>query len=129
MDEEAGKKMFEMQIMENKLKQLDQQLNMIEQQITQDQELKENLKEMAKKDKFDLIFPIGGGIFVKGSLEKMDKVIVNVGSGVMVEKKVEEAKEFLIKRRERFLQAKEELGEQVKELIRSIPNVGEKLEK
>ncbi len=43
----------------------------------------------------ETLFPLGAGVFVKGKLASVDKVIMNVGKGVAVEKDVSGAQELV----------------------------------
>ncbi|MFC1685656.1 prefoldin subunit alpha [Nanoarchaeota archaeon] len=116
-------KIFEISMLENKLKQLDQQLNMIEQQIAEDQRLEENLKDLKNNEKSDAILPLGGGIFARGSLNKTDKLLVNIGAGILSEKSLDEAREGVGKRKDRLLEAKEELGKQMQKIVLTMSDL------
>ena len=122
-DEENQKKIFELGMMENRLKQLDQQLSLVDNQILEDKNLEKNIEEMGKNGKSDAVFPFGGGIFLHGSLNKIESVLVNVGSGVIIEKNLESVLKFLQKRIRRMNEAKEELGNQVKEIVSVISGI------
>ncbi len=43
----------------------------------------------------ETLFPLGAGVFVKGKLASVDKVIMNVGKQVAVEKEVDGAKKLV----------------------------------
>jgi len=125
--EEIQSKIMEMNMLENRLKQLDQQLGMIEQQILEDEKLEENLKDLKNKEKSEAVLPLGGGIFVQGSVEKTDKVLVNIGSKILVEKSVDEAGEILGKRRQKLGDGKEELGNEIKRIVQSMVEIEKEL--
>ena len=118
--EDIQSKIIEMQVIENKLKQLDQQLNLVDQQLVEDTKLESNLKDLEDKPKSEAIFPLGGGIFARGSLDKPDKVLVSVGSGILIEKSIKDGLKTLDKRKNRLVEAKEELGNHVKKLLNSM---------
>lgn len=118
--ENLQNKILEMNLMENRLKQLDQQLNMIEQQLVEDEKLEEYLTELKSSPKSGAIFPLGGGIFVKGSLEKVDTVLVNIGSKILVEKSVDDAKKLIEKRKNKLNVAKVDLGNHIREIMQSM---------
>jgi prefoldin alpha subunit len=59
----------------------------------------------------DLLVPIGSGSFVHGTLASKEKVILNVGSGVSIEKTATEAKEILKVRKDEVLEGSKKLNE------------------
>ena len=121
--EQMGKAMLEMSMMENQLKQLDQQLSMLEQQIMEDEKVEANLDELRKNGKSEVILPLGGGIFTHGHMEKLDNVIVSVGANILVEKSVDDSKKMLEIRRKRMIEAREELANQVKNILQSMTHL------
>ena len=97
MDEAAlQEKYMEYQVME-------QQMNLLQNQLEKFKEQKENtvgiissleeLKSCNKGDEF--LAPIAGGIFIKAKIEDAQELIVNVGSGVVTTKNVDDAKRLL----------------------------------
>jgi len=63
-------------------------------------------KGEAKED--DLLFPVGGGIFLRGKLSEKERVVVNVGSNVFLTKGIEEAINLLKERLNLLNRAKTE---------------------
>ncbi len=122
-NEKLQKAMFEMNVMENKLKQLDQQLSILEQHILQDEGIEANIEELSKSGKAEVVLPLGGGIFSQGSMDKIDKLLVSVGANVLVEKTVEEAKKSVSKRKEKMISAREDLANQVKTIVESMARI------
>ena len=49
----------------------------------------EHLSKAAKED--DILIPIGGGTFIKGSLSEKDKILTDVGAGIVTEKPLKDA--------------------------------------
>jgi len=126
--EDIQNKVMEMQIMEGRLKQIDQQLEAIDQQINDDNKLIEHLEELKDTSKSDAVFPLGGGVFVKGSVDKTDKVLVNIGSKILAEKTIDESKELIEKRKEKLWSAKEELGKQMRDIVESMSNIEKEIQ-
>ncbi len=48
----------------------------------------------------EILFPFVNGVLVKGKITFKDKVLVNIGHNVVVEKSIDEAKELIKKRKE-----------------------------
>ena len=59
----------------------------------------------------EILVPIGSGSFIHGKLASKEKVILNVGSGVSIEKTATEAKEILSIRKAEVLDGSKKLNE------------------
>ena len=128
--EQFQRAIFDMQVMEGKLKQLDQQMSMLEQSLMEIERLGESLddfKKAEKTDKSEAILPLGGGMFVKGSLAKTENVLVSIGAGVIVEKDVGEAKKMVEKRKLMMLKAREDIAVQINTVLQEISEIDQNL--
>ena len=70
------------------------------------------LDELKSNDNSDVFVPIGVGIFAKGNLEKVDKVLMSLGAGIVAEKDIVSAKKLLGKRKS-IKKMIEEFGEKI----------------
>jgi len=59
----------------------------------------------------EILVPIGSGSFIHGKLASKENVILNVGAGVSIEKRSEEAKEILKARKNEVLEGSKKLTE------------------
>jgi len=59
----------------------------------------------------EMLVPIGSGSFIHGSLASKEKVVLNVGAGVSIEKTAAEAKEILKVRKAEVLEGSKKLSE------------------
>jgi prefoldin alpha subunit len=59
----------------------------------------------------EILVPIGSGSFVHGNLASKEKVVLNVGAGVSIEKPAAEAREILKVRKAEVLEASRKLNE------------------
>ena len=59
----------------------------------------------------EILVPIGSGSFVHGKLASKEKVVLNVGSGVSIEKTASEAKEILSIRKAEVLDGSKKLND------------------
>jgi prefoldin alpha subunit len=79
---------------------LQQQLNMVSLSAQDCQRAITTIEELEKeKEGAHTMVPIGSGSFVYAKLDMIDKVVVNVGAGISIEKSVPEAKEILQRRK------------------------------
>ena len=102
MDEkEIQKKYMEYQIIGERIKQLQQQLQTAEQQLMEIMATMQSLDDFSTlKENDEILVPVNNGIFAKASLKKENKLLVNVGSSVVVDKSVEETKNLIEKQKD-----------------------------
>lgn len=113
--EELQKKYVELQELNEKLKQMQQAMQNLEQQFLELGKLSESLEDIKKFKQEDLFVPLGGGIFVEGKLVDSKKVLMNVGSNVLVKKNIDDAKKIV--------------NEQIEDIKKIIENISEELNK
>ncbi len=93
---ELNEKYFEMQILEQQLKQVNQQLLSVDNQLLELQRIKDNLDDLAKTKKdTELLVALGGGVFSKAELKDNSTVLMNVGANIIIEKDIASSKEVI----------------------------------
>ncbi len=132
-EKELQQKYVELQILSNTANQMEQNLNLMESQIVELKRLNESLEnlEKVKKDTESFV-PIGGGILVKAQIKDTKKVLLNVGSKVLTEKKIPETKEYIdkqIKELERLLSHSNSELEKITSQIENLQNDMQELSK
>lgn len=92
MDEkQVQQKYLEFQIIEQQMKEYQQELMNLQAQLNELTNLEESLKEIEKsKDKNEILTALSPGIFVKTELKNNKEVLMNVGSNVVVPKTIAE---------------------------------------
>lgn len=85
-EEQAQQLMQQMQMLENHFGQLTQQQNSIISIIREANSALHSINETKTKDESDSLIPIGMGVYVKSKIQPKDKFIINIGSGVAIEK-------------------------------------------
>ena len=71
----------------------------------------------------EMLVPIGFSSFVNATLTNTDKVVIGIGAGVSVEKKTDDAKAFLEKRKDELTKYNEKLNEAISKLAQEIQNI------
>jgi len=71
----------------------------------------------------EMLVPIGFSSFVNATLASTDKVVIGIGAGVSVEKKTDDAKAFLEKRKDELTKYNEKLNEAISKLAQEIQNI------
>lgn len=93
--EDLQKKIIQFQYMEASLKTLQERAQFIAQRMEELQRTMLAMEDLSNTKPNNSYIPLGSGIFVQGNIEKTDDLIVNIGAGVVMKKKKEEAKKML----------------------------------
>jgi prefoldin alpha subunit len=111
MKEEIQQKFLEMQTLTAQIKKMQQQAAQLEQQRMELQNLADSLEEVKKlKAGTEILAPMGAGIFLKADIKETDRVIMNVGANVTVNKSVDEASEVIQHQIEQLAMIEEEMN-------------------
>jgi len=94
--------------------QLKEEYANIIQKIAEYQLIKESLKELKKQENTYIHF--GGSIFVKGSILDDEKLLVNIGDNIFVEKNKEEVIKILESTIKELEKIKEELEKEIENI-------------
>ncbi len=98
MSDDLQKKYMEFQILQQQVQQMQQQLALVENQVTQLSSLRDALESLQSTPaKRDMLVPLGAGVFVKASLVDSKEVVMNVCAKVSVVKSVVEAQVVVVK--------------------------------
>jgi prefoldin alpha subunit len=98
--EELQKLYLEYKTLEQQTSQIEQQLQTVEQQLQEAENIKGSLDDLKEvKQGSELLVPVSSGIFMKAKISSKDKVIVNVGSDVLVGKGLDGAKQLMDKQK------------------------------
>lgn len=91
-EEEFLRLITEIRILEGGARELQVRLGIVNATLAELKSSSETLKGIKGKEKDAQIFvPIGGGSFVKAKVDDIEKVIVGIGAGVALEKKIADA--------------------------------------
>ncbi len=71
----------------------------------------------------ETLVPIGFGSFVKANLINTDTIVVGIGAGVSIEKKIDDAKSFLEKRKDELIKYQEQLNNTIAKLAQELQNI------
>ncbi len=115
--EELQKLYLEYKTLEQQTSQIEQQLQTVEQQLQEAESIKNSLDELkAIKQGSEMLVPVSSGIFMKAKITDKDKVIVNVGSDVLVGKGLDGAKQLMEKQKKEIENVRENMATVLYEL-------------
>ena len=108
---------YEMQVINSHLEQIEKDLDKIEEQILEVNVILQSLEDIKNTEEGnETLMPLSNGIFVKAKISKSDKLIVNVGQNVLVEKSIDETKEIILKQLTELEQYKDLLNNEMNKL-------------
>lgn len=115
MDKQSA--LMEIGVLDNKTRELEQQIMMIDQQLQELKLMQNDLEGFSKENKKEVLMPLSRNMFVKGNLGDSDNVFVMVGSGVVVKKSLKEAKELCENDEKKVSQLKEKLINEITTIV------------
>ncbi len=71
----------------------------------------------------EILVPIGSGSFIYGTLASKEKIVLNVGAGVNIEKTATEAKEILKVRKAEVLEGSHKLSEMLAKIDQEMQRI------
>jgi len=86
---------LESEILKSHINELEKQLSDINSKKAELEYLKNSLSKLKGQKGKEILLPFGAGVLVQGKIIDDSKVLVNVGSNVLVEKSIEEAKKIV----------------------------------
>ncbi len=113
--EENQEIMFKLSMFEQQMRQLQQQLQAVEQGMIELSTLNMDLKDLNGSEGKEIFAPIGRGIFAKAKILS-EKLTVDVGERNFVQKSVPETQEIINKQILKLETAKDELNKGLDEL-------------
>lgn len=80
-------KYLEFQLLDQQLKQLTQQMDILEQQLEDARIAKDSVAQIGKVAKgTEILVPVSNGIFIRARIEDSSELLINVGTNVTVSK-------------------------------------------
>jgi len=122
MDEGAKKKLLQekyvqLQLITMQIKQIEEQLEALDQRAAEMVHLRESLKSFATlKAGAKSFAPLGQGMFIESALGDTKSVLINVGAGIIVKKSAGDAEKTITAQMDQIQAITVELGENLREL-------------
>lgn len=109
-------------MLEGALNELAARQNLLERMLIESRTSVDTMRGLDSSSSEEVLIPVGGGILLRSVPPKLDKVLVNIGANVMVEKSREEATSIMEKRAQ-------ELEENLMALVSQRNQIAERLDK
>ena len=116
-DEEISRCMMIVEQCKQQMSQLEMQAQYIQAAIVDYNNAKITLEKLSELEtETDMIIPIGGGVFIDATVKKQGKPLVDVGSGIVVEKTYEDAIKKIDERVEEIEKSQVKLEEMMQQI-------------
>ncbi len=126
---ELEKKYMELQILSQRMKQLQQQIVLVTNQITELAGLQQSLSELKDiKHETKILMPFGNGIYMHAMLENPDELLVNVGAGVVVKKDLDATKEIISQQEKEMKDVNDQMMIELKALYERATSLEQELQ-
>jgi len=128
MDEEKILKEYEQYTMQ--IEALKASLELIESSIAELKNANSALKEISqRKEKSEVLLPVGAGSFMKGRIEDNKNVILSIGAGAAVKKNIKDAMLYIEKKIGELEDIKKERSKIFEEAVKKLSEISPEVEK
>lgn len=122
-------KLFDLQMADKQLEQLKEHLERLDRQLSEVVAMRKSLEDFKELDgKEELMVPITNGVFAKAHLDSKNKVHVNVGEGVIVDKTIDQAIALITTQLNQMASYREQVLEQFNSLIQKAEGLARELQ-
>jgi prefoldin alpha subunit len=126
---ELQEKMVQYQMLEESFKELNERRELFTSRMMEIEQTKQAIDEIEKAKENNVFVPLGSSVFLPGKLDKKEKMVVGVGSDIVMEKSVEEVKEILDKRKKMLEEGMEDVQNHMEEIIEKIRKIEPEIQK
>ena len=127
-EKELQEKVMVYRIIQSRLDALVRQRDLFFNKIVELQNTAASIDEISKS-KEEILFPIGSEAYSFGKVVDKNKIIVEVGAGIALEKNFEEAKEIISMRRRDIETAVKEINQEIENYSNSLSVLEPELQK
>ncbi|MFW5902815.1 MAG: prefoldin subunit alpha [archaeon] len=128
MDEEQQRMMLQVRRIQQGMQQTQQNLEQVNQQINNIERTREGIEELSEKEQQDIVSPIGAGAYMPSLIKDSGKLLVEIGSGIVIEKKPEQAIITLGDRKDNLLEAKNKLQARLRMLQKQYQQLASQIQ-
>jgi len=124
MNEEIQKKYMQMQMMQQQIQQMHKQLEQLQEQKASLRASIMSIEELQNsKEEREILTPVSQGVFVKSKVNAVKEVLVNVGEGIVVTKKTEDAIKLVQDQVDEIDKMSEDFVNKMNENLRNVSEI------
>jgi len=112
------------QLLQATFEQLEKQMVAVQKKLVELEATKMAIHELdgVEKEK-EILLPIGAGVYGHGKIAHSDKVLVNVGANILINKGLEEASEFVDEREKEIMVAAAKVEADMKQIVEKMNEI------
>ena len=126
-EKDLQEKIFTYRVLEARLESLVKQRDLLVNKIMELQSTLQSIDELSKSDG-EILFPVGGEAYASGKLVAKDKLIVEIGANVALEKTIEEGKAILSKRKTEIENGANQIQQEILKVSNAVNQLGPELQ-
>ncbi len=116
------------QLLQATFEQLEKQMMAVQKKLVELEATKIAISEIDGVEKEnDILLPIGTGVYGHGKIAHSDKVLVNVGANVLINKKPDDAGKFIENRKREIMHAAVKVETDMKQIVEKMNEVANKV--
>jgi len=127
-EQELQEKVIQLKYLEDYFQDLLARENLLISSFNDIENAEETINEISRRKGFETLVYIGGGVYVQGNINAIDKVLVNIGANIVVEKKLSDALTFLQARKEEIKKILDNISQQKQQTALSMQKLREEVE-
>ncbi|MFH1285343.1 MAG: prefoldin subunit alpha [Candidatus Micrarchaeota archaeon] len=120
---EINRIIYESRYYQQQAETMQQQLLALDSTLAEVNATVETLKNMQRVKERETMVPIGSGAYLSAVLKNEDKAIINIGAGVLAEKSIPDAVEFLSEKARNTEQVKMRLQNVLKDVVNRVDSL------
>jgi prefoldin alpha subunit len=124
-ERELQEKILAYRIFESRLNALLKQRDLIVNKIVEISSTLESIDEIERSD--EALFSIGSEAYVKGKIVDKEKVIIEIGANIAIEKDMKEAKETLEKRKREMEKSLAQIQEEAMKISSGLESLADEI--
>lgn len=122
-EKELQEKMFVYRTLESRLEALARQRDLVSSKIVEIVSTISSIDEIDKNQE-NILFKLGGEAYTHGNVADKNKILVEIGAGIILEKPIEDGKEILNKRRQEMENVLKEIQNNILQVSAAMNQLG-----
>ena len=122
-EKEIQEKMFIYRTLESRLEALTKQRDLVSSKIVEIMLTKSSIDEIAGIQE-NILFKLGSEAYTYGNIANKNKVLVEIGAGIVLEKSLEDGKETLNKKKEEMENVLKEIQNNISQISNAMSQLG-----
>lgn len=114
--------LIRLQMLEQQANQFGEQLRVIDQQVSELDNLKEDIGRLGEIKESEMFSEIGKGIYVKGNLDKK-QILVDVGNKILIPKSIKEIQLIVDSQTKKFGEVKREIANKIDQINQEVDSL------